>query len=136
MKRASNTFYKVSIIISIICIVLFAIGLIYISASFSAALAGNLVVRDAKGMAYSKDTIVTALVLYDTIFTVMLALSITNLVISKKARNNPSKKLHIAAIVFGVLSGVEFSAVAGILGLVALSKEPKEAVVDVETKDK
>ncbi len=136
LKRLSKTFYKVSFIISIVYVALIALGMIIFGASLGAALNGDVTLTDPAGNAYDREVLVAAIVIYEVIFAFTLAFAIVNLVVSKKAFNKPSKKLHILGIIFGVLSGVEFSTAAGILGLIALSREPKEEVIDVEAKDK
>lgn len=54
---------------------------------------------------------------------IVTAFTVVNIIVSFKARKNPTKKLHIVNIVFGVLSGVIVNMVAGVFGLIIGSKE-------------
>ncbi len=136
LKRLSKTFYKVSTILSIVIIALTVVGIITIGVSFGLALADGTAIKDPAGNVYDKATLVAILVTYEILLVFSLAHTIVNLVVSKKAYANPTKTLHILGIIFGLASGVEFSAAAGILGLIALAKEGRSQVVDVEAKDK
>lgn len=130
VQKTSKVFYKVGFILSIIAIVALVILMITIPSAYGQT------VKDASGKVYTAEEVATAIAVYEVIFAFLLAHNIVNIVVSVKARNHPTKTLHILGIIFGVASGVEFSAVGGILGLVALSKENANKAATVETTDK
>ncbi len=136
LKRLSKTFYKVSTILSIVMIALTAVAIVVVGLCFGLAIAEGMTIKDAYGNAYDESMLLTVLITYEVLLVFALAHTIVNLVVSKKAFANPSKTLHILGIVFGLASGVEFSTAAGILGLIALAKENRNQVVDVEANDK
>ncbi len=130
VQKTSKVFYKVGFILSIIAIVALVILMITIPSAYGQT------VKDPSGKVYTAEEVATAIAVYEVIFAFLLAHNIVNIVVSVKARNHPTKTLHILGIIFGVASGVEFSAVGGILGLVALSKENANKAATVETTDK
>lgn len=130
VQRTSKVFYKVGFILSIIAIVGLVIAMISVASVYGQSL------KDQTGKVYSAEQVAAAIATYEVIFAFLLAHNIVNIVVSVKARNHPTKTLHILGIIFGIASGVEFSAVGGILGLVALSKENANKTATVETTDK
>lgn len=124
MEKLSKVFYKVSVILSIIMICFLVIGMaIYGGVMGYAIGAGKFpeASTDAKVMVLA--VAIALLVVYEVLMGWLLAFSIANLVVAKKAQINFSRPLHIASIVLGALSGMSFSIAAGILGLIVLSKK-------------
>ncbi len=117
--RLSKIFYKVSYILSIVFIALIAITAILLGAILGAAIANETIDPNDTVLAISM------LISFELSFVSSLVLCILNLVMTKRASNNPTKQNHITAIVFGALSGVYFGVAAGILGLVDLKNQPK-----------
>ena len=73
----------------------------------------------------------TAILILQIVFIVTAVVLLTigvcaviNAIISSKTRKNPTRGLYIACIVTGALS-TDFSIVAGILGLITLSKQER-----------
>ena len=130
VQKTSKVFYKVGFILSIIAIVALVILMISLPAAWGQS------IKDSTGKVYTADQVATAIAVYEVVFAFLLAHNIVNIVVSVKARNHPTKTLHILGIIFGIASGVEFSAVGGILGLVALSKENANKTATVETTNK
>ena len=129
MKRTSEIFYKVGIILGYVTIAMLAIAIVLLPISY-------LIVESelpisatdpSTGMTYT----ITAQ-MYSTfvisgcvLLTLGLGAVIAGIIVAKKARFSDSKSLHIASIVLGVF-GATFLIPAGILGLIAASKKAKK----------
>ena len=129
MKRTSEIFYKVGIILGYITIAMLAIAIVLLPISY-------LIVESelpisatdpSTGMTYTitAQMYLTFVISGCVLLTLGLGAVIAGIVVAKKARFSDSKSLHIASIVLGVF-GSTFLIPAGILGLIAASKKAKK----------
>lgn len=121
MRRTSNILFLVSKILSIVFICIFLLlGIMFVVFAANEELI-NEVARNTTTTTNidPKDVVRAVFITYAVVMLVVGALAIPNLILCSKARNNPTKGLLIANIVFGLLSGVEVNIVAAILGLIA-----------------
>lgn len=132
MLKLSNIFLKVSIILSIICIVTFAFCALgcFICVPFAGAIAEQAAESGASG---AQGTIVEAglvmgyLIAGGIAVLMCIPLYAVLIHISLKGRREPSRGTYIANIVLGAICGSEFNVAAGIVGLCRLGKEEREA---------
>ena len=141
MRKLSNTFLLVGGIISIVlaaCLLLSAIIMFIGATPACGDLLAKLVDKiPNKGDASTEDivkAIQLAFVVSGVFCIFMGALAIPSIVVSFKARQNPTANLLICNIVFGLLCGSEFNAAGGILGLIRNKREErnKNRVVDAQ----
>ena len=147
MVKAKDILYKVGIIISIICMVCYAIGAFIFSVL---GIAGVWLVLVNEAIEGSDTTVVdpmynnpfgddmaAAIIAFfvGIVFFVCVAACIINLIVCKKAKSRDSKKLYIASIVLGIITGIYFGLVAGIFGLILLNMKDSKPVETTTTKD-
>lgn len=137
MFKVSRILCKIAQIFSIICSVTvwFSFGAVLIEISLSTGMGdlGEVLINlfNEIGAEEAADVvagmsvaiIILAMILCVCIFICYTILFIVNAVLSAKASNRHSKKLYIANIVFGFLTGIELNAAGGIVGLIALKRE-------------
>lgn len=134
MQKASSTLLLVATIVSTVAgaIILALVPALIIS-GISPTISNMLREAIANGDIKNDSSISadTAVLIIQTVFIVtgvMLATvggcCVVNAVIASKTRRAPTRNLYIACIVTGALS-TDFSLVAGILGLIALSRQER-----------
>ena len=141
MRKTSRTMLLVGMILAIVYIALFvliAIGCfifsgVAVSSGLIEFIAEKAGINDTEGLAIA---VVASFVAMGVFFIIMGCFAIPTAVVAKKARDNPTKGLCIANIVFGLLCGTYFSVAGGVLGLIATSREERNArrekVVDAQ----
>ena len=129
MKRTSEIFYEVGIILGYVTIAMLAIAIVLLPISY-------LIVEPelpisatdpSTGMTYTitAEMYLTFIISGCVLLALGLGAVIAGIIVAKKARFSDSKSLHIASIVLGVF-GSTFLIPAGILGLIAASKKAKK----------
>lgn len=137
MKRTSEIFYKVGIILGYVSIAMLAIAIVLLPISY-------LIVEPelpisatdpSTGMTYTitAEMYLTFIISGCVLLTLGLGAVIAGIVVAKKARFSDSKSLHIASIILGAF-GSTFLIPAGILGLIAASKKAKK-VIEFDNSD-
>ena len=134
MLKLSNIFLKVGIILSSICIAMFALLAIgsFICVPFAGVIAAEAAESGASG---SEGTVIEAGLLMGYFIAIGVALLMciplyaVLIHVSLKGRNEPSRGSYIANIVLGAICGSEFNVAAGIVGLCRLGKEAREGQI-------
>lgn len=133
MRKLSNVFFKVSIIISVISIVLLAIcALACLSCLPSAAFIYEAAVEGGSGFSEAElPAFVYTVFFASSAFTLISLIPpyAVSIALAKNARNNGNKGIYIANIVLGAICDNGFSVAAGIIGLCAINNEQREAAV-------
>lgn len=140
MRRLSNVFLKVGMIVSIICIASW-----FIAATVMFVLASPAVTEFVEegirngDINTSAETVEGGVAVFKGVmiglgvtFTLLGALSIPAAITCAKARNSSDSSTLIAAIVFSALNLTEFGIAGGVLGLIARKKEARSKIVDAQ----
>ena len=130
MRRLSNTFLLVGGILSFVllgCFVLAAIGCFLFNIPMIVDLVREALLQVMTPEAANKTimAIQAGSIASGVFFLLFAALCIPSGVVAMKARNNPSRGLLVANIVFGLISCAEFNAAGGILGLIRNAREER-----------
>lgn len=135
MKKTSFTFFKISAILSFVCLGIYiACGVIFIVLS---SLKDFIIEGIEDGTIHTDiefettEQLVTFVsimfVLTGVMFLILAVLSLISAIAANKAKNNIGvKKVMITAIVFGAISGNYLSIPGGVLGLIYGSKHPED----------
>lgn len=127
MKRTSNIFYLVSIILSILSIVSCVLMVVLMAVTLAGTMADTSEFVIINGTKYQRSVVVASEIMLIAFFVVDLVLTVLHMVFAINCRSNEkaSTAMHILSMVFGVLSGMYFAIPAGILALV-YSKQQKQ----------
>lgn len=132
MKKLSNTFLKVGKILAIVDLVLLAIcaitcfALLAIVDPVRQVMAENG--ADAEAIEIATITMIASFIASGVALALILPGYPVVIWLSDKARKEPRHGLYIANIVMGVLFGCYFNVAAGILGLINLKREARQAI--------
>lgn len=127
LKKLSQTFYIISIVLSSIAILSYLVcGIIFstvIPALYQAGEITGIVLPPEYSGIITVDQYVSLLAItMGIMFFELTIMAVLCLIFSIKARKDQTKKMYIISIVFGGLSSTYFAIAAGILGLISNSK--------------
>ncbi|HBF67953.1 MAG TPA: hypothetical protein DDW20_01360 [Firmicutes bacterium] len=128
LKKLSQTFYIISIVLSAVGIATYlTCGIIFstvIPLLYQAGEITGIVLPPEYSGIITVDEYVSLLAISMGIaFFELTVMSMLSLIFSVKARKDQTKNMYIISIVFGALSSTYFGIAAGILGLISESKK-------------
>ena len=122
MEKAKNVLFKVAMIVSI---VLFAIWLITGIAMLFIGYSASM----ADGDPNQRMAMQIIFYVYGGIFIFFSINCFINFFICMDARNNESKGLYVASIIFGALSMIEINIIASIFGFIVMNRKQRRSNV-------